>query len=237
MLRVFLYLLKNSSHLSLHFLSLSLYRRYKRTYSRLFTLDTLDKRFLCLFFCNSIIGLYSLSVINNPSLRLGEIFILLPVIVLYLYFATKKLIGTVFYHYIWLIGMVAILMLNLSTFILDVLYYEGLLLQHENNQELSFIGKYLIDSISLLFKVLENGNFSLCSPAELPVELQKSNTKTFTDPIHPSYSKVKTSAWNAITRGIATGVFAQTMKNNPRLTYAVVGSTAVFSFVSDLVEG
>ena len=32
-----------------------------------------------------------------------------------------------------------------------------------------------------------------------------------------------------INRGIATGVFTQTMKNNPRLTYTVVGTTAVFS--------
>ena len=192
---------------------------------------------MCLLFCNSIIGLYSLSVINNPSLRLGEIFILLPVIVLYLYFATKKLIRTVFYHYVWFICLAVILMLNLSTFILDLLYYEGLLLQHENNQELSFLGQSLVKFVSSLCEVLENGNFSLCSPAELPVELQKGNTKTFTDPIQPSYSKVKTSAWNAVARGIATGVFTQTMKANPRLTYVVAGSTAVFSFVTDLVEG
>jgi hypothetical protein len=51
--------------------------------------------------------------------------------------------------------MALMFIFNSSTFILDLLYYEGLLLQDDNNQELSFLGKYFIDSISFLFKVLE----------------------------------------------------------------------------------
>ena len=38
-----------------------------------------------------------------------------------------------------------------------------------------------------------------------------------------------------INRVIATGVFTQTMKNNPRLTYTVVGTTAVFSLFVDIM--
>ena len=181
MVRFLIFIFKNRTNLSMRFFYLALYRKYKRLYMRLFIFDALDKLFLCLLFCNSLIGLYSFLVLTNPSLRLGEIFILLPGIALYLYCVTKKLIGTVHYHYVWFIGMALIFILNSSTFILDILYYEGLLLQHENNQELSFLGQYFIDFISFLFKVLEAGNSSLCSPAELPVELEKGNTKTFTD--------------------------------------------------------
>ena len=136
---------------------------------RLFIFDALDKLFLCLLFCNSLIGLYSFLVLTNPSLRLGEIFLYCYLVLMYTYILLpKKLIGTVYYHYVWFIFMASMFIVNSSTFILDVLYYEGLLLQHENNQELSFLGKYFMDFISFLFKVLETGNSSLCSPAELP---------------------------------------------------------------------
>jgi hypothetical protein len=236
MLRLFYYLFLNRGHLGLRFFYLSFYRMCRRIYSRLFTLDTLDKRFLCLFFCNSLIGLYSFLVVSNPSLRLAEIFVLLPLIHLYLFFASKKLIGTAYYHYIWLIGMVTILMLNSSTFILDLLYYEGLLLQHENNQELSFLGQSLVKFVSSLCEVLEISNFSFCT-TEVKLEIQINKPKTVIDPSPPLYSKVKDATWNALTRGGGTGLFVHTtMKGNPRLTYVVAGTTALISFVSDLID-
>ena len=155
MLNLIIYCFKNWSNLSETFIRNSLYRKYRRIYFRFSVFDPLDKLFLCLLFCNSLIGLYSFLVLTNPSLRLGEIFILLPCIDVYLYFVNKKLIGTVYYHYVWFIFMALMFIFNSSTFILDLLYYEGLLLQDDNNQELSFLGKYFIDSISFLFKVLE----------------------------------------------------------------------------------
>ena len=154
MIRFLIFIFKNRTNLSMRFFYLALYRKYKRLYMRLFIFDALDKLFLCLLFCNSLIGLYSFLVLTNPSLRLGEIFILLPCIDVYLYFVNKKLIGTVYYHYVWFICMALIFILNSSTFILDGLYYEGLFLQHENNQELSFLGKYFIDSISFFIQTI-----------------------------------------------------------------------------------
>jgi len=35
---------------------------------------------------------------------------------------------------------------------------------------------------------------------------------------------------------MGAGLFTQTMKKNPRLTYTVAGTTAMISFVSDLVD-
>jgi len=39
-----------------------------------------------------------------------------------------------------------------------------------------------------------------------------------------------------VTRGIGVGIFTQTMKKNPRLTYAVTGTTAIFSFLTDIAK-
>jgi hypothetical protein len=113
--------------------------------------------------------------------------------------------------------MVIIFMLNSSTVLLDVLYCKGSLLQHTNDKELSFIGEYIVRFVSSLFETLETNNFSLCAP-ESPVELQKNNPKLMTGLI------------------IGLGLFAQTMKKNPRLTYTVAGTTAVFSFLSDCAK-
>ena len=236
MLKLFYFFYLNRNHLELRFLYLAFYRKCYRIKYKLRYIDFEDKLFLSLLFCNSIIGFYSVLSVSNPSLRLAEIFILFPLICLYLYICNKKMIGTAYYHYIWLICMVVIFMLNASTFILDVLYYEGVLLQDENNQELSFISEYLVKFLSSLFETIETNNFSLCSP-ELPVEIQKDSTKTFKDHFTQApYSKVKFSIWNAVTRGMGAGLFTQTMKKNPRLTYTVAGTTAMISFVSDLVD-
>jgi hypothetical protein len=236
MYRLLYFLYQNRNDLKTRFLCLAFYRKCYRIKYKLSYIDFEDKLFLSLLFFNSIIGLYTVLSVINPSLRLVEIYIAFPLLSFYLYISYKKIIGTVYYHRIWLACMLFILLMNSSAVILDVLYYEGLLLQHENDEELSFIGKYLIDSISFLFKVLEKGNFSLCSPAELPVELQKGNTKPFIDFAQGPYRKVKTCSWDAITRGIGVGLFTHTMTKNPRLTYAVAGTTAVFSFISDIID-
>ena len=108
MVRFLIFIFKNRTNLSMRFFYLALYRKYKRLYMRLFIFDALDKLFLCLLFCNSLIGLYSFLVLTNPSLRLGEIFILLPCIVVYLYILlpknlTVQFITIMFGLFVWLL--------------------------------------------------------------------------------------------------------------------------------------
>ena len=108
MIRFLIFIFKNRTNLSMRFFYLALYRKYKRLYMRLFIFDALDKLFLCLLFCNSLIGLYSFLVLTNPSLRLGEIFILLPCIVVYLYILlpknlTVQFITIMFGLFVWLL--------------------------------------------------------------------------------------------------------------------------------------
>ena len=108
MLNLIIYCYKNWSNLSETFIRNSLYRKYRRIYFRFSVFDPLDKLFLCLLFCNSLIGLYSFLVLTNPSLRLGEIFILLPCIVVYLYILlpknlTVQFITIMFGLFLWLL--------------------------------------------------------------------------------------------------------------------------------------
>jgi hypothetical protein len=168
MLRLVYFLYLNRNDLESRFLYLAFYRKCYRLKYKFSYIDFEDTSFLSLLFFNSILGLYSALSVINPSLRLAEVFVLFPLISLYLYIANKKIIGTVYYHRIWLICMVIIFMLNSSTVLLDVLYCKGSLLQHTNDKELSFIGEYIVRFVSSLFETLETNNFSLCSP-ELPV--------------------------------------------------------------------
>lgn len=164
MYRLLYFLYQNRNDLKTRFLCLAFYRKCCRIKYKLSYIDFEDKLFLSLLFFNSIIGLYTVLSVINPSLRLAEIFIAFPLLSFYLYISYKKIIGTVYYHRTWFACMLLILLLNSSAVILDLLYCKGFFLQYTNDKELSFIGEYFVRFVSSLFETLETNNFSLCSP-------------------------------------------------------------------------
>ena len=234
MLKFLYYLWSNYNNLSIRFLVLAFYRKLKRIKYKLSSIDLEDKLFFSLLFLNSIIGIYSVLSILEPSLRLVEIFIVFPLCSLYLYIINKKIIGTSYLHYMGFFFMACILGLNLMTFILDLFYFNGELLEDTNKDELSFIGQSIVEFVHTLSKTLKTTCF--CEP--LPVESSKIDKTTLTSHFtqHPGYIKMYRGAvWTAVGRGIGVGLFTQTMKKNPRLTYAVTGTTIVFSFLTDIM--
>jgi len=235
MLKFLYYLWSNYNNLSIRFLVLAFYRKLKRIRYKLSFIDLEDKLFFSLLFFNSIIGVYSVLSLLEPSLRLVEIFIVFPLCSLYLYIINKKIIGTSYLHYMGFFFMACTFGLNLMTFILDLFYFNGELLQDTNNGELSFLGQSIVEFVHTLSKTLKTTSF--CE--QLPVESSKIDKTTLTSHFmqHPGYiTMYKNAAWTAVGRGVGVGLFTQTMKKNPRLTYAVTGTTIVFSFITDVIN-
>ena len=171
LLKFFYYLWSNYDHLNTRFLALAFYRKLKRIRNRFTSIDTEDKLFLFFLFLNSIIGIYSVLSVIEPSLRLGEIFILFPLLSTYLYVANKKFIGTKYFHYMGFFLMAGILGLNSMTFIVDLLYFNGEAIQDTNNGELSIIGQSILGFIHTLSETLKTTSFSFCE--QEPVESSK----------------------------------------------------------------
>ena len=234
MFKLFYYLWSNYEHLNTRFLALAFYRKLKRIKYRITSIDAEDKLFLFFLFFNSILGIYSFFSVLDPSLRLAEIFILFPILSIYLYVANKKIIGTKYFHYMGLISLISAFGISLLTFTLDLIYCDGLI-QATNDSELSFISQYIIGFINTLSDTLKTSNFSWCDPLS-PIESAETKPETPLVPRPKLNAMYVDALWTSWARGLASGAFIHTLKKKPRLTYTVTGTVAIFSFLTDIAK-
>jgi hypothetical protein len=90
MLKFIYFLYLNRNHLSLSFIVLSFYRKLKRIQKRLKTFDKQDKVFLFFFSSSISIACFTFCYLENPSLKIVDLYIVHTFFLTYFYLLAKK---------------------------------------------------------------------------------------------------------------------------------------------------
>jgi hypothetical protein len=231
MVKLFYFFYLNRNDLSFSFIVLSFYRSFKRIQKRLKTFDTQDKVFFFFFSSAILIGLTGFYYLENPGLKIVELYFIMPVFCSYLYIITKKIFNNKYFPIFWL---VLIACYPLTTVIVGIQAYccDGIFILEEfNTFEISFITKELLNFFNGVFNLSDHNKYTECQP-------EKSNNifNRELPEISPFLRRKYTEAFlDSVNHAGVAGGFAHIVKNNPRITVATGITVGLFSFINKVV--